>query len=402
MITEIQIEGFKNLEKVKLTLGRLNLFVGTNASGKSNFLDALRLLQGIGYGFTVNEILNGKPKSAKSEVWEGIRGGSGYATFRKINQSSNYPIFFAVKLIVDTHTFLYEIRLDVDAGTVFYESLSHNNQPLYTTTERVEGRPYVRARIPRRTTKGHPPVYEFDHSRPLLHQVAMHKECPNPSRNSIELCIKALSNAQRIDPQPLLLRSYSSAHEVSRMGERGENFAALVKTILKDEKSKSAYLSWLQQLTPADIDDVLVLPGALQEPLFAVKEKGVECPAPILSDGSLRFAAITASFFQPDPPDILTIEEIENGIHASRVRLLVELLKSRTMDGLQVMATTHSPIVLAWLKESDYRTVFLCKRDEVTGAAEIRPLTEVPNFLEIVSKQPIADLFAEGWLEGAL
>lgn len=376
--------------------------MGTNASGKSNFLDALRLLQGIGYGFTVNEILNGKPKSAKSEVWEGIRGGSGYATFRKIGHADYSPIIFSVNLTIDTHNFKYEIKLDAETGTVFSESLNHNNQSLFTTTEKVDGRPYIRARIPKRTGKGHPPISEFDHSRPLLHQIAMHNECPNSSRQGIELCIKTLSNAQRVDPQPLLLRTYSSAHEVNRMGERGENFAALVKTILKDEKSKSAYLSWLQQLTPADIDDVLVLSGALQEPLFAVKEKGVECPAPILSDGSLRFAAITAAFFQPDPPDILTIEEIENGIHASRVRLLVELLKSRAADRLQVMATTHSPIVLAWLKESDYRTVFLCKRDEVTGAAEIVPLTEVPNFLEIVRKQPIADLFAEGWLEGAL
>ena len=50
MITEIEIEGFKSLEKVRLKLGKLNLFVGANASGKSNFFDALRVLQGIGNG----------------------------------------------------------------------------------------------------------------------------------------------------------------------------------------------------------------------------------------------------------------------------------------------------------------------------------------------------------------
>ena len=69
MITEIEIEGFKSLEKVRLKLGKFNLFVGANASGKSNFLDALRVFQGIGNGFSIEEIFQGKPKSATSEVW---------------------------------------------------------------------------------------------------------------------------------------------------------------------------------------------------------------------------------------------------------------------------------------------------------------------------------------------
>ena len=68
VIEHIEIEGFKSLEKVSLDLGPLNIFVGTNASGKTNFLEALRVLQGIGFGYTIDEILNGKPRGANSEV----------------------------------------------------------------------------------------------------------------------------------------------------------------------------------------------------------------------------------------------------------------------------------------------------------------------------------------------
>ena len=78
MIERIAVENFKSLRSVDLTLGRVNLFVGTNASGKSNFLEALRVLEGIGHGFTIGETLNGKPRSATNEVWEGIRGGKEY------------------------------------------------------------------------------------------------------------------------------------------------------------------------------------------------------------------------------------------------------------------------------------------------------------------------------------
>jgi len=111
---------------------------------------------------------------------------------------------------------------------------------------------------------------------------------------------------------------------------------------------------------------------------------------------------MTAAFFQPDMPDIITIEEIENGIHPSRLRLMVELLKSQSGGaGPQVFATTHSPVVLAWLDENDYKTTFFCKRDEETGASIIKPLSEIPRLVELVRNQPLSELFTEGWMEGA-
>lgn len=84
------------------------------------------------------------------------------------------------------------------------------------------------------------------------------------------------------------------------------------------------------------------------------------------------------------------IEEIENGIHPSRLRLLVELLKSRAEERTQVMATTHSPMLLAWLNEQDYETTFFCRRDEETGASTITPLNRMPHFMEIVRTQSIS------------
>ena len=85
-----------------------------------------------------------------------------------------------------------------------------------------------------------------------------------------------------------------------------------------------------------------VLSGAVGEPLFMLREGGQQFPAPALSDGTLRFATIAAAFFQPDMPRLMTMEEIENGVHASRLRLLVELLRSQaeTRD-TQIVATTH-------------------------------------------------------------
>jgi predicted ATPase len=359
VISKITIKGFKSLRDVSLELGKLNLFIGTNASGKSNFFDALRVLQGISNGLMVDEIFNGKPKGATNEVWAGIRGGSAQAGF--LSNGTRAEISMAVKFTTRESDTPWSYSVEISP---LREAITHWRLCLGTETLHESSDP-----TPEPPLAGMPPI----------------------------------SDVQLFEFSPAVLREYSSSQRALRMGERGENFAALVKSILAEPGTASAYLSWLKQLTPAELDEVVILPGALQEPLLAFKREGEIFPSPVLSDGTLRFAAIAAAFFQPDMPQMLMIEEIENGIHPARLRLLVELLKSQTQgSGPQTMVTTHSPLVLAWLKPEDYKTTFFCQKDESTGASTITPLSEIPHFAEIVKKQPVSDLFAEGWLETAL
>jgi hypothetical protein len=409
VIERIVVENFKSLRKVDLTLGALNLFIGTNASGKSNFFDALRVLQGIGNGFTISEILDGKPKSATSEVWEAIRGGSAKATFVGPGAHSDEVALTVWGRLPGTggKPWQYSIAFAADAARVTREKLSiggeiYDSEPL---GPRSPVDPVLKVRY-YKGGKGNPPHLAFEPNRPVLLQLTRRNGDDGIKRAHAEAAAevaRALANMQRLDPSPQVLRGYSQAHQIGRMGEHGENFAALIRAIAKEPATKDAYLSWLKQLRPAEVSDVGTLSGAVGEPMFMLREGQREYPAPVLSDGTLRFAAITAAFFQPDMPAVLTIEEIENGIHAHRVRLLVELLRSRAArGGTQVMATTHSPIVLAWLQPKEYATTFFCRRDEETGESHICPLPKIPHFNDVVSRQPIADLFSEGWLEGAL
>lgn len=388
MIEHIEIEGFKSLEKVSLDLGALNIFVGTNASGKTNFLEALRVLQGIGYGYTVEEIFNGKAKGANSEVWDGVRGGSAFAAFHRPAPEMDpeggvvqFRVRASLPLIGETAH--YAISISARDGSVDSENLS------------VDGRVVC------------PPLpgnLAIDKSSPVLLQFidAALGASVHDFDIASSLCWQ-LRDMQALDPSPSVQREYSRSSVANRMGDHGENFAALIKTILKDDANASAYVSWLKELTPTELDTVEVLPGAAGDWLFALRRNGVDYPAPVLSDGTLRFAAIAAAFFQPSLPQILVLEEIENALHPTRLRLLVELLKSQAGKGIsQVMATSHSPFAISWLKEEDYRTVFLCTKDEKTGASSITPFSSIPRLMELARKQPIADLFAEGWLESAI
>ena len=405
MIERIQIGNFKSFKKIDLHLSNLNVFIGTNASGKSNFFDALRVIQGIGNGFTINEIFESKPKSATSEVWDGIRGGPAQACF---SGSNTHEISIEVSGRIQTKSerrWSYRILFDPLAGKVIDERLLVDRKTIFNSEEVTgnnSGNPYIKVKY-YGGRQGRQPYLDFERARPVLGQfsTAHSNRKKSDSDLSKEVC-RIMANTQRIDPSPTILRGYSHAHSISRMGEHGENFAALVRVILEDESAKSAYLSWLKQLRPSEVEQVITLTGAVGEPLFALVESGKVYPAPVLSDGTLRFAAIAAAFFQPDIPGLMTIEEVENGIHASRVRLLVELLRNRAEEKhTQILVTTHSPLVLSWLTAEEYKYTFLCARDEESGESTIKPLAEIPNLLEIIKDQPLSDLFLEGWLEVA-
>ena len=394
MIDRIVIENFKNLRKVDLSLGRLNLFIGTNASGKSNFLDALRVLQGIGNGFTLSEIFDGKPRSATSDVWKGIRGGSSNACFL----GTDAVTIAAYGALVETprQRWMYDTSFSPGDGRLHRERFELGD---ISYSSPVGTHPRFKSERSIVWQIANPPHGFFVVGMSPVGQGTIYSR----EADSAIKVVGTLANIQPVDLSIAMLQQYSRVGRVQRLGEHGENFAALVRTICQDGKTKSAFLSWLQELRPEEVEDVGTLSGADGDSLFMLRENGREFSARALSAGTLRFAGMTAAFFQPDMPGIMTIEEIENGIHPSRLRLLVELLRSQTGQGkTQVFATTHSPTTLAWLQESDYRTTFVCKRDEETGESTIRPLTDVPHFKEVTEKCPPSELFADGWLEAAL
>jgi predicted ATPase len=207
---------------------------------------------------------------------------------------------------------------------------------------------------------------------------------------------------QRLNPDSTILRQYSRIF-ANRLGEQGEDFPAVIRAI-EQAGGKSAFLEWLKELRPEEVDDIVLVPGANNDLLFFLKESNNLFPATVLSDGTLRFIALAAAFFQPSMPKVLVIEEIEKGLHPSRLRLLLELMRSQSKrTGTQVFATTHSPTLLNWLTEEDRKTTFVCTRDAESGATKMRSLAEVPKLEELIQKNYNLDqLFEEGWIESVL
>jgi predicted ATPase len=64
MITRVEISGFKTFTDFSVDLAPLSVIAGANASGKSNFLDALRVIQAVATGKTLATALAGRGRAA--------------------------------------------------------------------------------------------------------------------------------------------------------------------------------------------------------------------------------------------------------------------------------------------------------------------------------------------------
>jgi predicted ATPase len=392
LIRRISIEGFKSFKKTSVELGNVNILIGSNASGKSNFLEALRILQGLAVGVPIKDIFDGSPSSSSKAGWEPIRGGSHSAAYREGGDRRSPPV----------DAIHFHIEVSSGGQTVTY-SATFSEPPHYLrrevfvvgTAKVFEIRSTGQFCLYYADPDSDPVTLPFDPLRSAISQIAKYPQCLPQHLKLISDCVSDLSEMQHLDPHPEVLRRYSEQDTVSRMGERGENFAALVNAI----EDKESYLRWLQ-LTVSEFHRVEIMRGALNEPLFAIEQKQRLFAAPQLSDGTLRFAALTAAFFQPSMPRVLLLDEIERAIHPARLHSLIDLIKSQSERcQVQVIATTHSPVVLAWLNESDYSCVLLFQSDAETGESRITPVSKLPQFVELARRQSIADMFAEGWME---
>ncbi len=88
----------------------------------------------------------------------------------------------------------------------------------------------------------------------------------------------------------------------------------------------------------------------------------------------------------PDPPNLLLIEEPENGVYPKRLGQVIELLKQlvHRSGGVrfpQIILTTHSPYVLSFF-EPDEVTLLSRETDKSDSPVRARPLRDAPNIRE--------------------
>jgi predicted ATPase len=124
-----------------------------------------------------------------------------------------------------------------------------------------------------------------------------------------------------------------------------------------------------------------------------------------LSQGTLYLLAMLTLAFDPSPPAIICIEEVDRGIHPRMLREIRDLLyrlsypaeTGMTHTPVQVIATTHSPYMLDLFRDHPEEVVITEKRG---AAATFARLDQCADLTNVLSSGSLGDLWFSGVLGG--
>jgi len=190
-----------------------------------------------------------------------------------------------------------------------------------------------------------------------------------------------------------LLRVASPPGQGRETRFEGQNLARLVLQL--QTAPNGAFGSWLSHVQTAlpDVEDVrsVLRPEDKHRYLMVKYRDGVEVPAWMVSDGTLRLLALTILAYLPGFKGTYLIEEPEVGVHPTALETIMQSLSS-VYEG-QVLITSHSPLVLGLAKPSQ----LLCFQKSKDGTRIISG-DDHPRLKSWKSGIDLSELFAAGVL----
>ena len=134
--------------------------------------------------------------------------------------------------------------------------------------------------------------------------------------------------------------------------------AANIAPFLLDLKNsaKSAYNQIVDtiRLVAPFFNNFILKPNKNEKVRLRWKQKGSDYPLKPhhLSDGTLRFICLATALLQPDPPSAIIIDEPELGLHPYAIEILAELIEA-TAQKTQLIVSTQSPALLDYFEPKD-------------------------------------------------
>ena len=345
-LVRLSASHYRCLREVSFGLGDLNIFIGPNASGKSSILDALRFLQEGVQQRDFQQAVHSR-LGILALAWMGDEQQRVGLTLELSEQERRYEW----SLILDrrgndftTSEAVFELDGD-SARTQLLESNEGSGWWLSGENRRV-------------------PLAQSSTACALRAAAA---DASFPARTIADF----VDGWGFFDPNPFLLHGGWAAPRSSRLDSYGRNLAERL-----DELSKSSpevfeeIVSAAQSILgfPMRIKPVEVPHGQF---FLLHQERGspFAVPQSMVSNGTLRTLALISALFGEQRSSLVGIEEPENNIHPTALAAFAQhLLKARRR--IQILITTHSPLLLDYLDEPS--AVCVVHRSEQEGTKVIR------------------------------
>ena len=393
MLKSIYLHNFKSFAKAELPLEQLTLMIGSNASGKSNALEALWILSDLALGKNISEILDGTKKENNN-----IRGGASgcpRVPFRSFElgctyQVQEYKLEYRIAISVDEGGAIeYEClkRISKDKSETLFESIGEKNDKEEGVANFLSDRAddYVRS-------------ISYNPTASILSQTCT--RVPTDGRvltntiKDVTLLVGTLSKGFFLQPDAHQMRNYVRISK-NKLASNGQNVSSVLFRICENEKYKVEILRIISELPDNKIEDIDFITTKLNDVMLILKESfyETEMDARQLSDGTLRCLAILAAVYSEPEGSMIVVEELDNGLHPSRIAKLLHAIQQIAAERhLMLVVTTHNPAVMDAVDPDHMDGLVLCYRSKKDGASTFARIVDLPDYLRLVAKGTMGEL----------
>jgi len=373
MLVEIKAENFLSFRKVDIALGMFNVFIGRNASGKSNFVKLLRFI-----GLLAHQ--GGDVNKAMVELGYNLARGKKVSDIAYGRREKSIAIELQFKL--NETDYRYSIIVDAYEGYISSEILRADGIILVERTDPTKYR-YI-------TDKSLSQYSACSREGLALAYASSHEDCDKRVRTVQSY----LSSWAFYNFNPSVMRDVSSIGLSESLSYDGRNLPQVLHTLLTTKRRVFQKVEELLKMVVPEMEELLTPPIGSNEVKIAAREKGFEEPfdPEQISDGTLRLLAFITALALPNP--LVGFEEPENCVHPDLLSSLVELIR---VSGKQVIMTTHSPYLLNYVKPEE---VYLMAK--VRGATVVKHLASHEE-IDIVKKYlELGGSLGEAWISGII
>ena len=406
MLSSFSITNFKSYRRATLKLAPLTVLIGANAAGKSNVVEALRLLSWIAAGNRLASI-----RLALQEKEHAIRGNLSDLGFRPERA-------FSLACRTDASDWNnYTIRLEVRDDDEL-----HIADERLTGTGRASFAPLFEVAAPSQGALGDmsvaynnflrggrkPQIACSDQMAVLCQLMSParfhsgHKKAQKEIPATTSRFHQQLSTITWLDPRPSLMRGYSFKTE-RRLTGSGANLSGVLFNLCQTEETKADLLEFVRALPEQDIQEIDFIETPRGEVMVTLTEtfggRSTKYDATLLSDGTLRVLAIAAALLSAEDR-LVVIEEIDNGVHPSRAeRLLEHMSRLANSRNLRILISSHNPALLDALPDDAVPHVVFCYRDHDNGSSQLIRLKDLGDYPELIARGSVGHLMTRGILE---
>jgi len=401
MLTRLRVSGFKNLVDVDVNFGPFTCIAGANGAGKSNLLDAILFLSALADRPLIDAALSVRDQGAKTGDIRGLFHHSGESFAEEMSFEAemivppegvddlgrpakasatfvNYSLGLRYKQGDGAHsqggleivreelkhiTFRDAVHhLQFDHSTQWRRSVIQNTRrtPNFISTGEDESERFIHVHQDGGSS-GKPQTLLAARLPRTVLSAANAAETPTAT-----LVKREMQSWRLLQLEPSSLREPDGFTATPQLTADGGHLAATLYRYAHSpevgEDEDAVYAEVANRLAQL-IDDVRRVHVDRDErrqllTLYATGPDGTQHSARSLSDGTLRFLALTLLSLEVEPRGLICLEEPENGIHPERIPAMIKLLTDLSTDvtekrqydkteGLrQVIINTHSPAVV--------------------------------------------------------